>query len=44
MPNLTLYDEDSKSTYILQVSEEEFTKATKGKIYITYTYITIFVV
>lgn len=36
MPNLTLFDDMSQNTYILEVSEEEFTRANKGTYYITY--------
>ncbi|XP_067216595.1 uncharacterized protein [Linepithema humile] len=35
MPNITLFDERNQSTYILEVSEEEATKANKDMIFAT---------
>ncbi|KYQ52677.1 hypothetical protein ALC60_08209 [Trachymyrmex zeteki] len=35
MPALTLYDDRSGNTYILEVSEEEFTKANKDMLFAT---------
>lgn len=39
MPNFTYFDENTKNTYIINVSEEELTKVNEGKNCITYIYI-----
>lgn len=36
MPNLKLFDVDTKVVYTLEVSEEDAAKANEGKINITY--------
>lgn len=39
MTTIKLYDPETDSTYILEVTEEEAERANDGKSYITYTYV-----